>query len=552
MADNHNERSFLLNQQNGAIGPSNVGSNTDNSAARSDTDSTSAVCSRWSLFYFLCFLSGQYINFDRKKKLISVAGLILFLVQFIVFTGYISNAVGIEISRIDENVKYGCSAECGTKCSSDGENLNCATTCFTYSCDWYNKHGCNITDNALPPEHWKLSTAIIIGSIASFLSYISITCWILIPVNCIKCYRLHTNNEDRDGDRNRTNDNNQPNTCNEDTNHGQLNATCRDDIFYTTHKRVLEYGALPLFDDSDDGMSRNETIFFYINYLLIHILLVCSFGFLTWYLVSVYKLYKMEYGINKQNVAKHVLHLISLFCTIQSCFIFSKLVYKVTRKLERLTTEMTNFEELDSPPFHDPEITELLQSGDQEKIDKGRYYWLQELDRKFIKEVEPTLDLFGIWFLIHWFTYALTAMLLAGYILQILMYIAQLKPISVLTYGLIPDPGFACPNDSSEPNIIESYVMNVFSFTLVHAYLFLYPCFRASAITKARSKLIHKISKTRWRTISTSNQSNFVQYLAAQNFALRVPLFCATIPFGFNWVYVSFFLVICGNYLKLT
>ena len=211
-----------------------------------------------------------------------------------------------------------------------------------------------------------------------------------------------------------------------------------------------------------------------------------------------------------------------------------------------------NFEELDSPPFRDLEITELLQSDDQEKVDKGRYYWLQELDRKFIKEVEPTLDLFGIWFLIHWFAYALTAMLLAGYILQILMYIAQLRPCSVLYYGLIPDPAIVCPNNFSEANIIVSYVMNVVSFTLVHAYLFLYPCFHASAITKARSKLIHKISKTRWRTISTSNQSNFVQYLTAQNFALRVPLFCATIPFGFNWVYVSFFLVICGNYLKLT
>ena len=45
-------------------------------------------------------------------------------------------------------------------------------------------------------------------------------------------------------------------------------------------------------------------------------------------------------------------------------------------------------------------------------------------------------------------------------------------------------------------------------------------------------------------------QNNFINYLKTQEFAFRVPLFCANITFEFNWVYVALILAICGTYLN--
>ena len=96
----------------------------------------------------------------------------------------------------------------------------------------------------------------------------------------------------------------------------------------------------------------------------------------------------------------------------------------------------------------------------------------------------------------------------------------------------------------------QLHIVCVVFFTLVHAYLFLYPCFRAAAIATARAKMISAISKRRWLNIPLSSQNNFVQYLISQKFAFRVPLFCASIPIGFNWVFVSFFVPVLGAYLS--
>ena len=67
-------------------------------------------------------------------------------------------------------------------------------------------------------------------------------------------------------------------------------------------------------------------------------LFVCSFVSSIVYADSVYN---QDYcSINAPNVARIALHLTSQFCAIQSCFIFSKVVYKVTNKLDRLVTVM--------------------------------------------------------------------------------------------------------------------------------------------------------------------------------------------------------------------
>lgn len=82
------ERSGLLGQQN------------DHVAIRSFRN----CFDKWSLFYFFCFFSGQYINVDFTnsfKKFRSVLGLILFgIILFLFCFGHVGTAVTVEVCRI--------------------------------------------------------------------------------------------------------------------------------------------------------------------------------------------------------------------------------------------------------------------------------------------------------------------------------------------------------------------------------------------------------------------------------------------------------------------
>ena len=131
-------------------------------------------------------------------------------------------------------------------------------------------------------------------------------------------------------------------------------------------------------------------------------------------------------------------------------------------------------------------------------------------------------------------------MLLSAFIIEII--------IETIKYNFKSINRFL-PN--GEVDTKEPYVLYVVFFTLVHAYLFLYPCFRAAAIATARAIKINNISEKKWQNIPLSVQTSFVEYLKSQNFAFRVPLFCADIPIEFNWVFVSFLVPILGVYLAL-
>lgn len=85
-------------------------------AVRPDTKIDSFVCNRCSLFYFFWFLSGQYINFDSKKKVVSVAGLVMFAILIIVYIGQAITAVGVEVYKINENWGNNCHTVCKPEC----------------------------------------------------------------------------------------------------------------------------------------------------------------------------------------------------------------------------------------------------------------------------------------------------------------------------------------------------------------------------------------------------------------------------------------------------
>ena len=195
------------------------------------------------------------------------------------------------------------------------------------------------------------------------------------------------------------------------------------------------------------------------------ILYICSFGSSLWFAFAVYYKYNNHQPIynldscwiSKLNIAKIVLHFSVGFCTIHSCFIFSKIVYKVTNKLNKLAVDMDQVDFAGENAIqqlgNNGIINELFQSNDKEKVDRGRYFWLQKMDRDFIQEVKPTLDLLGVWFIIHWVMYGLTTVLLTAFILQ---DIAQ-NGIQSMDH-LLPK------------NLEWPYLFYLFFFTVFHTY----------------------------------------------------------------------------------
>ena len=463
------------------------------------------LLSKWSLFYVLCFLSGQYINFEilnnksndpslqqsSCKKLFSVIALIPFFCQIFFCIGYVGTALAVEGFTI-ANASYNVS-------STGYDSIICT----------------------LPQEHWKFTSAITISTIAAFFSYSLMTFFVLIPVNSILC--------------------------------------CSSKDCCTAYGKALRDSALSPYNDESSNLSNEQTNYFLVNYFVVFGLFICSFISSVVYADFVYN---QDYcWMNALYLAMIVLHLFSQLCAIQSCFIFSKIIYKVTNKLENLVKEMdhvnvsrpikansemltklTKLVENENDQQSKTElqyILPLLQSDDKEMLDRGSYHWLQKMDQNIIEQVKPILKLFGYWFIFHWTFFALTTMLLSAFLVEII--------IQVIKYNFNSVDHFL---PKYEVDTKAPYVLYVIFFTLVHAYLFLYPCFRAAAIATARSKMIYDISKKLWTKIPLSIQSNFVQYLTSENFAFRVPLFCANIAFGFNWVYVSFFIAILGAYMK--
>ena len=456
-----------------------------------------AVCTRnclspWSFFYGFCFLTGQYINFEIlsfSDTLVSVVALTPFVGQLIVYLGYVATAFlveGFTIANVSLTVAVNTS-------STDNDSIDCM----------------------LPQEHWKFSTAVTISAIAAIFSYGLMTSFVLIFANVIQC-----------------------------------EGRCTAYMTALRDSTLSPYNDDDNDDDDDESsnlLSTKQTRYFFINYVVVLALFFSRAASSIYYATTVYD--RGYCWINTVYLAMIVLQLNSHFCAIHSCFIFSKIIYKVTNKLNKLATDMeqVNFQYENRATAacvpiveNDADLANLINSDDREEVDRGRYYWLQKLDQNFIQQVKPILDLFGVWFIFHWTLYALTTVLLSAFIIQIITEVLQYNFKSVNSF---------LPNVEADTK--APYVSYVVFFTLVHAYLFLYPCVRAAVIATARAKLINNISENRWLNIPLPIQISFVQYLTSKKFAFRVPLFCASIPIEFNWVFVSFLVPILVVYLAL-
>ena len=203
------------------------------------------------------------------------------------------------------------------------------------------------------------------------------------------------------------------------------------------------------------------------------------------------------------------------YCSIISCFIFSKVAYAVTIECSAM---MKTFRDV---------------CGAAGIPDGFKLKNLHIADNKFQRLSTTSMEPFRFWFTIHWFFYAVTAFASIAYLVE--------TTISLI-YGSLHE---TCHKDKTQCTLRITYV---YLFTLEHTVLFLYPCFRAASILSARNTLIRNICN---KDINIPGEKFvFIQYMKKRKCGFLLSIFCARIEFGFNVAYISIFLGLLGIVIK--
>ena len=202
------------------------------------------------------------------------------------------------------------------------------------------------------------------------------------------------------------------------------------------------------------------------------------------------------------------MYMYSLLCTIVSCFIFAKIAYSVTHRCLKLYDEFKD---------HKDEGDVLIS--------------LIKKDDNFTKMGQITLNTFEFWFTVHWVCYTVTSFL------SIVLFLEILKKNEQPAAGLENIPNTAI-------RFLDTELIVVGLFTLQHCFLFLYPCFKAAAVTVGREKLIKKVNAhpLNGHPLTLKKKQLYIQYLENKKFGFRISFFCARLQFGFNIAYVSIFI----------
>lgn len=228
---------------------------------------------------------------------------------------------------------------------------------------------------------------------------------------------------------------------------------------------------------------------------------------------------------------------VSQFCAILSCFIFSKVAYAVSNRC--LDFSKCIFPQVDIPKNEGNEWVHLIDryfKNDDNPEAVSHLMILKKMDQVYAKIVKNSLGPYGTWFAIHWVLYTVTAFMSIA-------YVADIIEMELYT------PEKCHYEGTVDCRLALSYSI---CFALEHCVLFLYPCFRAASVTKARSSLIKSVSKAEWRNVPPEDKNAFVAYLKDQNCNFKVSILCANLSFGFNMAYISIFIGILGVILKIS
>ena len=253
--------------------------------------------------------------------------------------------------------------------------------------------------------------------------------------------------------------------------------------------------------------------------------MILYFGSLAIFLIIIINRVTIDDMTNKSiDITGLLFQSLSRFCTIQSCFIFSKVAYAVSNRChdllgEFVKTDVSGEREdfLNSQYIQEllgqDIVTDLQRRGGndyKEALKKARFAALKKIDDKFITKMKASLDQYGHWFAIHWILYTITTFMSIEFLAETYdLYVYSPHEVSWL-------------HDHRKRNSFIYIVL----FTLEHTFLFIYPCFRASQITSSRENLIKRFSEHQWNHIPLSVQSYFIEYLKTQNFGFKIVFLC--------------------------
>lgn len=213
-----------------------------------------------------------------------------------------------------------------------------------------------------------------------------------------------------------------------------------------------------------------------------------------------------------------IAQLVSQLAALMSCFIFSKVAYAVSNQC------------LDFTRCIFPHIMER----------DGCVNDLKKMDKRYTLLLRNSLGPYSVWFTIHWILYTVSSFMAIAYVAdQIIMEL----------YG--PEPADKKCHGEHDSECRLKLVYSIF-FALEHCILFLYPCFRAASVTRARAKMIKYVSNAHWPNITDQEKNVFITYLKDQNASFKISILCAELTFGFNMAYLSIFVGVLGVVMKLS
>uniref|UniRef100_A0A1X7SGX0 Gustatory receptor n=1 Tax=Amphimedon queenslandica TaxID=400682 RepID=A0A1X7SGX0_AMPQE len=197
----------------------------------------------------------------------------------------------------------------------------------------------------------------------------------------------------------------------------------------------------------------------------------------------------------------------SLFCTISSCFIFSKVMYGIQNRCMGLFRGRKK-------------ISEFTRQDDE-----------------FIKVAIETQAPFEMWFFIHWVMYIITSFLSFSFLFEAINKKIQASLVD-------HDSGVAFHN-------LELALIALLA--LSNLFFFLYPCIRAAGVTESRKSLIRDVNNhiDFKNNLENDNRKAFVNYLKEKNYGFRLNILCAHVKFNLNIAYISIFIGLLGVLIKV-
>ena len=248
----------------------------------------------------------------------------------------------------------------------------------------------------------------------------------------------------------------------------------------------------------------------------------------------------------------------SLFRSLVSCFIFSKLMYGIQRKCEELemfvyfiddhytksndkTQEAYKFVEnqfnANGSEYINTKIEEVKKKTleDQEAL---ALKYLEERDRHFIKKAVATLNWLQLWFLFHWLLYI----------------ISTFMTMTVLIGAVTLHVKATVPHHEQGVEIHPVEIKFLFVYSLVQCFFLFYPCLRAASVTRTRQRVIREISekaKDEYSNIPPGVLNDFINSMKRRRFNFRLRILCAQMPFNMNIAYLSIAFGFVGVVLSL-